>query len=115
MGTVLILKDGRREFITDDRDFAELIYRELGLDAYEYIQDMSDSAVEEIQAKMYENPLEYCPGECDKVFETQRHYTDILQEIEDDLREIYKEHYQLKRPHKLYLITDLIGKVVKNR
>ena len=56
MGTILTLKDGRREFITDDRDFAELIYRELGLDAYEYIQDMSDSAVEEIQAKMYENP-----------------------------------------------------------
>ena len=94
MGTVLTLKDGRREFITGDRDFAELIYRELGLDAYEYIQDMSDSAVEEIQAKMYENPLEYCHGECDKVSETHPHSTDTPQEIEDDLRAIYKEHYQ---------------------
>ncbi len=39
MGTVLILKDGKREIVTKDRHFTDLVREYMGEDAARYIED----------------------------------------------------------------------------
>lgn len=81
MSTIITMKDGRREYIIDDRDFAELIYKELGLEAYDYFKEVLEDAED---WRMRED-TEDCFGECDKVYETQAHYESILQYVRDEL------------------------------
>jgi len=55
MKTVITLRDGRREYISSDRDFIDLIDRELGLEAREAVQDIYDDneiMVEEVIGAM---------------------------------------------------------------
>ena len=86
MKTVLTLKDGRREYITKEEDFREFIHRELGLDALECFDDiLEDNRIDE--SVFSSDPAKYCPfqGECDRVYETQRHYETILKDVQEEI------------------------------
>lgn len=114
MSTIIRLKDGRREYITGERDFAELIYRELGLDAYEYVQEITQDAehwraMEDSEESKYDF-WERCPGECDKVYRTQEHYEAILQIIREELAswkmKVWKKPYIEMKRDELYRYVD---------
>ena len=72
--------NGKTETVWDDQGFARLLDEKLGSDARDYFLD----------ALTYhdKNPGEFgfkCSGECDKTYELQRHYEDILREINEEL------------------------------
>jgi len=87
VSTVLILKDGRREYVFSNRDFAEFLNRELGLDAYEYFNDVLKDAAKGAIEDLDEG---WCSGECVKVQQTQEHFENLLKDCESLAREIYK-------------------------
>lgn len=87
MPSVLMIKgDKRPETIFDDEQFARLLDERLGYDAAQYFRDAISERTIDNELFM-SDPMKYCPfqGECDKVFETQRHYTDILHDVQDEL------------------------------
>ena len=93
MSTVLTLKDGRREYVFSNRDFAEFLNRELGLDAYKYfndvLKDAAKGAIEDLDEEKILNEG-WCSGECVKVQQTQEHFENLLKDCESLAREIYK-------------------------
>lgn len=64
-------------------DFAVTLRETLGDDAERFFREAL--AAKATEAPDYNNPYKYCLGECDKVFETQEHYENILHEVQDYL------------------------------
>lgn len=93
MSNVMLLKDGRREYITDERDFGEFLDRELGSCAKEY----------------YESILDNHESEIDEAIGAVRYeMSGILSGINDELRGI-----QNHKPLDSQKIEDLIEKIRK--
>lgn len=110
MSRVLTIQ-GKTETVIDDEHFAQLLDEKLGCDAAEYFRDALEDQREILKDEMAENPLGFCTGECDRVYDTQRHYQDVLQDLLDDLQMYYNEQLALRKPHKLFMLADVIKKV----
>lgn len=62
-------------------DFAVTLRETLGDDAERFFRE----ALEAAEAKADDDPYRSCHGECDKVFETQEHYENVLHAVQDNL------------------------------
>lgn len=97
MPHVLIIR-GKPETIFNEDQFARVLLETLGDDPMNYFLNAMQEAKE--------NPdPEACVGECDRVYEVQEHYEDVLKEIRDELmswkilnltkEELLKKRYDL--------------------
>ena len=75
--------------------FSWLLKEKLGRDAVDYFDTFKDDLIDDMQS----DPLKYCVGECDKVYETQRHYENKLDDVMDVLRKLYSHLYELTSKH----------------
>ena len=110
MPSVLMIQ-GKPETIFDNEQFARLLDEKLGCDAAEYFRAALEDQREILMDEMRKAPLNFCTGECDRVYDTQRHYQDVLRDILDDPRAYYTEQFALRKPHKLFMLADVMKKV----
>lgn len=85
-----IMVKGRPVYIFSDTDFADVLQEEISESAKGYFLNSLEGEKELAVSNFIENPLAYCHGECDKVYETQRHYTDLLRDIMEELDNMYE-------------------------
>jgi hypothetical protein len=86
---------GQIEFIESPEKFAWLLEEKLGRDAADYFNSFKDDFIEQMQS----DPLQYCVGECDRVYETQRHYENQLDTVLETLRKLYSHLHELTTKH----------------
>ena len=110
MPSVLIIQ-GKPETIFYNEQFARLLDEKLGCDAAEYFHAALEDQREILMGEMRKEPLNFCTGECDRVYDIQRHYQDVLRDILDDLWAYYNEQFALRNPRKLSMLTDVMKKV----
>ena len=110
MPTVLMIQ-GKPETIFDNEQFARLLDEKLGYEAAEYFRDALEDQRVILMDEMEKKPLNFCTGECDRVYEAQRHYQDVLRDVLDDLRAYYNDQLALRSPRKLFMLTDVMKKV----
>lgn len=87
--------NGETFFIECPERFAWILEEKLGRDAADYFNSFKDEFIEQMQS----DPLKYCVGECDKVYETQRHYENKLDDTMDALRRLYSHLHDLTSKH----------------
>lgn len=87
--------NGEIHWIDCPEKFAWLLEEKLGLDAAEYFNTFKDDFIQQMQS----DPLNYCVGECDRVYETQRHYENQLDTVMDTLRRLYTHLHELTAKH----------------
>lgn len=104
---VLIIA-GRPETLFNTEDFARILDEKLGPDAAKYFRETLENCLEECEEKISENPLKYCSGECDKLYELERHYQTAIKDALDELRGYYKEQVKLSKPQKLFRLANVI-------
>ncbi len=69
---------GKLETIFDDEQFARMLDERLGYDAGEYFRDALKEAKQ--------NPdVETCCGECDRVYEMQEHWENVVRDACDEM------------------------------
>lgn len=74
----LLFINGEDRYVKNVDEFARIVGDLLGRDAAEYIK-------EHCRQENPENPYTECNGECDKTYEIQQNYENILHEIQDTL------------------------------
>lgn len=110
MPAVLMIQ-GKPETVFDNEQFARLLDEKLGYEAAEYFRIALEDQRGTLMDEMEKEPLNFCTGECDRVYETQRHYQDVFRDVLDDLRAYYNEQLALRSPRKLFMLADVIKKV----
>jgi hypothetical protein len=110
MSAVLMIQ-GKPETVFDYEHFARLLDEKLGYEAAEYFRAALEDQRGILMDEMAKEPLNFCTGECDRVYEAQRHYQDVLRDVLDDLRAYYNEQLALRSPRKLFMLADVIKKV----
>lgn len=110
MPAVLMIQ-GKPETVFDNEQFARLLDEKLGYDAAEYFRGTLEDQRTILMDEMEKEPLNFCTGECDRVYETQRHYQDMLRDVLDNLRAYYNEQLALRSPRKLFMLADVMKKV----
>ena len=75
--TLLLIK-GEDRYVKNVSEFARLVGDLLGRDAAEYI-------TEHLAPDDPQTPYTACNGECDKTYEIQQNYENILHEVQDTL------------------------------
>lgn len=78
MGTILILKDGKREIVTKDRHFTDLVRAYMGEDAAEYIENRLKDVFDAV-----EDALKYAK-ECEVDESSLTDIRDILSVVFDE-------------------------------
>lgn len=78
MGTVLILKDGKREIVTKDRHFTDLVREYMGEDAAQYIEDRLKDIFDAV-----EDAMKYAK-ECEIADSSLTDIRDILSVVFDE-------------------------------
>lgn len=66
--------------------------------------------------KFHENPLNYCSGECDAIFEVMENHQSDLDEIYASVKSIYEDYAAMQRPPKnMDKVRELLSMVRKMR
>lgn len=100
MPHVLMIKGEKRpETIFTDEQFARLLDERLGYDAAEYFRERGKNLKEEIWDEFAKDPLWYCTGECDKVYDVQEQFESKLDSVMVKLRELYAHLSKLTMEH----------------
>lgn len=77
MPYVLLIQD-KPQTIWDNEQFARMLDEKLGSDAADFFRDALHDA--------NTNPdIQLCPGECDKLYETQEHWERVVQDACDEM------------------------------
>ena len=84
-----VLVNNRPHYIMNDYDFEDLLRQQISDDAARYFIESVSGAEDDAIARFRSDPSRYCTGECDRVYNTQAHYENIMQEIEELARELY--------------------------
>lgn len=79
MSDMLILRNGKRESIRDNDDFADMLEDQLGLDVRAYFEDALE---DQTSLVLDEKP---CCGECDAVFAVREDCDGFLYDILDEI------------------------------
>lgn len=70
MGTVLILKDGKREIVTKDRHFTDLVREYMGEDAAKFYEDRLADIFDTVnEAKQITREGSVCRNNFDAIYE----------------------------------------------
>lgn len=86
----LLFINGEDRYVKNVDEFARIVGDLLGRDAAEYIK-------EHCRQENSENPYAECNGECDKTYEIQRDYENLLHEIQDELESWKIEEWPRKK------------------
>jgi len=90
---------GSTEVVFDDEQFARLLDERLGYDAGEYFRERIKDLKEDIWDEFVKDPLKYCTGECDKVYDVQEQFENKLDSVKDKLQELYAYLQKLTTEH----------------
>lgn len=103
-------------YIMTDADFAEFLSENVSDSASEYFTESIQGERADLIANFRINPLQYCSGECDRVFAVQEACNNQMQEAEEIARELYAMMIKESRPKQKYIqkVIDIIN-VLKNR
>lgn len=111
MTTFLTRIDGAPRLIMGEDDFIDLIHEKLGDDAVAAYNHFAELRANEVRDDATQHHEKYCVGECDRMDRLIEYYENELSDIEAEARAIYQDHYNLKRPHNLNKIADLIKRI----
>lgn len=102
----LLIIEGKPNTIFDDEQFARLLDERLGYDVGEYFRERIKDLKEDILDEFAKDPLKYCAGECDKVYDVQEQFENKLDSVKEKLQELYTYLQKLTtgRPKKNYAL-----------
>lgn len=105
---------GKDYTIFSEDQYLRILEETCGKDVVERHCRIGDEYI--LYAEFEKNPLNYCSGECDAIFEVMENHQSDLDEIYESVKSIYDDYAAMQRPPKnIDKVRELLSMVRKMR